>query len=148
MQEALVNVTGSSVILLAHATFGGLGTLAALWVFVEALNAREENTKGIFIHGILHGGGGDRLEVEETLGVVMTPRLLHRLLMRQEGGRLGKEDREGAQTKVGHGIGGVLALAPVGQSGQCPAEVADKIVKARAAQAGSRRRKSALKGWR
>src|ERR1035437_1344669 len=43
MQEALVNVTGSSVILLAHATFGGLGTLAALWVFVEALNAREEN---------------------------------------------------------------------------------------------------------
>ena len=54
-----MNVTGSSVILLAHATFGGLGTLAALWVFVEALNAREENTKGIFIHGILHGGGGD-----------------------------------------------------------------------------------------
>ncbi len=38
-----MNPTDSSVILLAHATFGVLGTLSALWVFVEALNAREEN---------------------------------------------------------------------------------------------------------
>jgi hypothetical protein len=38
-----MNVTGSDVILLAHSTFGVLGTLAALWVFVEALNAREGN---------------------------------------------------------------------------------------------------------
>jgi len=33
----------SDVILLAHSTFGVLGTLAALWVFVEALNATERN---------------------------------------------------------------------------------------------------------
>jgi len=38
-----MNVTSSDVILLAHATFGVLGTLSALWVFVEALNVRDEN---------------------------------------------------------------------------------------------------------
>ena len=38
-----MSVTASDVILLAHATFGVLGTLSAVWVFVEALNAREEN---------------------------------------------------------------------------------------------------------
>lgn len=38
-----MNITSSDVILLAHSTFGVLGTLAAVWVFVEALNAREEN---------------------------------------------------------------------------------------------------------
>jgi hypothetical protein len=37
----------SDLILLGHATFGVLGTLAALWVFVEALNAREENAARI-----------------------------------------------------------------------------------------------------
>jgi hypothetical protein len=36
-------VTSSDVILLAHSTFGVLGILSALWVFVETLNAREEN---------------------------------------------------------------------------------------------------------
>lgn len=38
-----MNITNSDVILLAHATLGVLGTLAALWVFVEALNAQKEN---------------------------------------------------------------------------------------------------------
>jgi hypothetical protein len=38
-----MNVTNSDVILLAHATFGALGALAALWVFVETLNAQERN---------------------------------------------------------------------------------------------------------
>lgn len=38
-----MNITGSDAILLGHSTFGVLGTLAALWVFVEALNAHEEN---------------------------------------------------------------------------------------------------------
>lgn len=38
-----MSVTISDVILLAHATFGALGTLLALWVFVEALNASETN---------------------------------------------------------------------------------------------------------
>jgi hypothetical protein len=33
----------SDVILLAHATFGVAGCLAALWVFVETLNAKPEN---------------------------------------------------------------------------------------------------------
>ena len=38
-----MNIASSDVILLAHATFGVTGCLAALWVFVEALNARPEN---------------------------------------------------------------------------------------------------------
>jgi hypothetical protein len=37
-----LSVTVSDEIL-GHAAFGVLGTLSALWVFVEALNAREEN---------------------------------------------------------------------------------------------------------
>ena len=39
-----MTVTGSDVILLAHSTFGVFGTMSALWVFVETLNAREENS--------------------------------------------------------------------------------------------------------
>src|ERR1700684_4491670 len=37
-----MNITSSDIILLAHASFGVLGSLAALWVFIEALNARPE----------------------------------------------------------------------------------------------------------
>src|ERR1700722_20044024 len=39
-----MNIQATDVILLAHATFGVLGTLFAVWVFVEALNASEGNT--------------------------------------------------------------------------------------------------------
>src|SRR5271170_519854 len=39
-----MKIEPSDVILLAHATFGVLGTLSAVWVFVEALNAREGNS--------------------------------------------------------------------------------------------------------
>lgn len=39
----MMNIKRSDIILLTHATFGALGTLFAVWVFVEALNAREEN---------------------------------------------------------------------------------------------------------
>jgi len=42
-----VNVTANDAILLTHATFGVLGTLSAVWVFVEALNAREQNLQRI-----------------------------------------------------------------------------------------------------
>jgi hypothetical protein len=42
-----VNVTASDAILLAHATFGVLGTVSALWVLVETLNAREQNLQRI-----------------------------------------------------------------------------------------------------
>lgn len=42
-----MNITGSDILLLAHSTFGVLGTMSALWVFVEALNAREENAARI-----------------------------------------------------------------------------------------------------
>ncbi len=42
-----MNIQMSDLILLGHAAFGILGTLAALWVFVEALNAREENAARI-----------------------------------------------------------------------------------------------------
>lgn len=38
-----MNVNPSDLILMGHATFGVLGTLAALWVFVEALNASAAN---------------------------------------------------------------------------------------------------------
>ena len=38
-----MNISPSDVVLMAHATFGVLGTLAALWVFVEALNATGAN---------------------------------------------------------------------------------------------------------
>ena len=69
---------------------------------------RVEHLAGLIV-------AGDLLEVEETQGVVMTPRLLHRLLIRQKGGRLGEEDREGAQTKVGHRI----TCLPVSESLEC-----------------------------
>lgn len=42
-----MNVTANDAILFAHATFGVLGTLSAVWVFVEALNAREQNLRRI-----------------------------------------------------------------------------------------------------
>jgi hypothetical protein len=42
-----VRVTNNDVIFFAHATVGMLGTLLALWVFVETLNAREENAERI-----------------------------------------------------------------------------------------------------
>ena len=38
----------SDIILFAHPTFGVLGILAAVWVFVEALNASEDNQKRIW----------------------------------------------------------------------------------------------------
>ena len=38
-----MNITGNDILLLAHVTLGVLGTLSAVWVFVEALDAQEEN---------------------------------------------------------------------------------------------------------
>ena len=38
-----MNISSSDIILLAHAGFGVLGCLLAVWVFVDTLNAREEN---------------------------------------------------------------------------------------------------------
>jgi hypothetical protein len=43
-----MNITGRDIILLAHAAFGSLAGLAALWVFVEALNARPENAERMY----------------------------------------------------------------------------------------------------
>ncbi len=42
-----MNISASDIILLAHATFGVTGCLAALWVFVEALNAQPGNAARI-----------------------------------------------------------------------------------------------------
>jgi hypothetical protein len=39
----LLNISGNDLLLLAHAAFGVTGCLAALWVFVETLNARPWN---------------------------------------------------------------------------------------------------------
>jgi hypothetical protein len=38
-----MSVTANDVILLAHAAFGVLGTVLAVWVFAETLNASEDN---------------------------------------------------------------------------------------------------------
>ncbi len=38
-----MNITASDIILLSHASFGVLGCLAAIWVFVEVLNANAQN---------------------------------------------------------------------------------------------------------
>jgi hypothetical protein len=48
-----VNISNSDVILLAHAGFGITGAMAALWVFVEALNARAENAGRIRIAALV-----------------------------------------------------------------------------------------------
>ena len=42
-----MNITGNDAILLAHAMFGVLGTVLAVWVFVETLNAQEQNAQRI-----------------------------------------------------------------------------------------------------
>lgn len=42
-----MNISSSDVILLSHAAFGVTGCMAAVWVFVEALNARPENASRI-----------------------------------------------------------------------------------------------------
>jgi hypothetical protein len=38
-----MNITTSDIILLAHAGFGGIGCLAALWVFLDTLHASAGN---------------------------------------------------------------------------------------------------------
>jgi uncharacterized membrane protein YwaF len=42
-----LNISSSDVILLAHAAFGVTGCMAALWVFVETMNARPANAARI-----------------------------------------------------------------------------------------------------
>jgi hypothetical protein len=42
-----LNISSSDILLLAHAAFGVAGCMAALWVFVEALNARPGNAARI-----------------------------------------------------------------------------------------------------
>ena len=37
-----MNIANPDILLLAHAALGSLGCMAAVWVFVEALNARPE----------------------------------------------------------------------------------------------------------
>jgi hypothetical protein len=51
-----MTVRASDVILLAHAGFGVLGVLSAVWVFVEALNAREQNSKRTHIAALVVTG--------------------------------------------------------------------------------------------
>jgi asparagine N-glycosylation enzyme membrane subunit Stt3 len=42
----------SDIILFAHPTFGVLGIMAAVWVFVEALNASDRNPRRIWLGSI------------------------------------------------------------------------------------------------
>ncbi len=46
----------SDLILLAHPTFGALAILAAVWVFVEALNAKGENQRRIQLASLATAG--------------------------------------------------------------------------------------------
>jgi hypothetical protein len=46
----------SDLILLAHPTFGALGILAAVWVFVEALNAQRDNQGRIQLASLATAG--------------------------------------------------------------------------------------------
>jgi hypothetical protein len=46
----------SDIILFAHPTFGVLGILAAVWVFVEALNASEANRSRIRLAAFIVAG--------------------------------------------------------------------------------------------
>lgn len=46
----------NDIILFAHPTFGVLGTLAAVWLFVEALNANEANRRRIWIASLVVAG--------------------------------------------------------------------------------------------
>ena len=48
-----MNISTSDVILLAHAALGATGCLAALWVFVEALNAQPTNAARIQIGALV-----------------------------------------------------------------------------------------------
>jgi hypothetical protein len=45
-------MSGSDIILFAHPTFGVLGILAAVWVFVEAANASEANRQRIWLASV------------------------------------------------------------------------------------------------
>lgn len=46
----------SDIILFAHPTFGVLGIMAAVWVFVEALNASEANRQRLVIGSLVVAG--------------------------------------------------------------------------------------------
>jgi hypothetical protein len=46
----------SDLILLAHPTFGALGILAAVWVFVEVLNTRNSNRARIHVASLAAAG--------------------------------------------------------------------------------------------
>jgi len=48
-----LNISFGDVILLAHAAFGVTGCLAALWVFVEALNAQPANAVRIQVAALV-----------------------------------------------------------------------------------------------
>ena len=43
----MINVTFKDILLFTHASFGILGVLGALWVFVDTLNVRTENERRI-----------------------------------------------------------------------------------------------------
>ena len=63
-----LNISSSDVILLAHAAFGVTGCMAALWVFVEALNARPANAGRIQTAALADGGlHGRRMDLRRIL---------------------------------------------------------------------------------
>jgi hypothetical protein len=66
---------------------------------------------------------GDRGDAEEALGVIAATRFAHRLLVGEEGRRLGEEHREGAQPEILHRVGAVGTRTAIRQFGQCLAEV-------------------------
>ena len=89
--------------------------------------------------------------MEQALGIALALGLLHGFLVRQEGGALGEEDREGAQANVFHGIGDIVAGAAVGKAAHDLAQMRQVLVPGFqdfGAHAASLRRASARSGLR
>ena len=91
--------------------------------------------------------GGDLLDLKEAWGVARSLGLLHRFLIGEEGRRLGKKDREGAQAEVLHGVVGVVAGAPIGPGGEDLAQLTGLRIPSVVTPGASLRWKSGISGW-
>src|SRR6266496_1941236 len=73
---------------------------------------------------------GNALDLKEGARVVGAVGLLHGPLDTQERRALGKEYRKSRQTDVGYAVAGIVAGAPVGQSGGDTAQAFDQLIEA------------------
>ena len=66
--------------------------------------------------------------MEQALGIALALGLLHGLLVSQEGGTLGKEDRKGTQANVLHRVRGVITRASVVKLAQDLAQMRQVLI--------------------